>query len=103
MRISALSSDVCSSDLRLVFEIAVAARRHARKGIAGSSDAAGDFLHRPMHIAGIVGVTGAGLHETAKILGLHAFRSEERRGGTEWVSTGRTRWSAYVDKQKNHN
>src|SRR5690606_19253608 len=53
---------------RLVFEIAVAAGRHACKGIAGSSDTAGDFLHRPLHIAGIVGITGVGLHETAQIL-----------------------------------
>src|SRR3546814_11139389 len=28
-------------------------------------------------------------------LPLAPFRSEERRGGKEWVSTGKSRWSAY--------
>src|SRR3546814_14085490 len=98
MRISDWSSDVCSSDLRLVV------------------DQVGDVvLHRPAGAAGgglplLLGETGADLVERApgegEVVdrrgdgGAHAAglydperRSDERRVGNECVSTCRSLWS----------
>src|SRR3546814_1472920 len=80
MRISDWSSDVCSSDLRIV---------------VGGRDPAvmGDVLVEPdLHGP----VLGEGVHLPR--LGLprfHPARSEERRVGKECVSTCRSRWSPY--------
>src|SRR3546814_2220962 len=75
MRISDWSSDVCSSDLE---------RRRPQLEPEGRGDRlAGGF--GPRRDQARLGIEAAGLH----LLG----RSEERRVGTECVSTCRSRWS----------
>src|SRR3546814_13288146 len=88
MRISDWSSDVCSSDLKdrcrdmpCPFDFA--------DHVEGQPPLAGQNLGR------------ARLPDQGRQIGagapfrLHGRRSEERRVGTECVSTGRTRWSTY--------
>src|SRR3546814_2256644 len=82
MRISDWSSDVCSSDLGLVF----AARLNTatpKAGIGFELDViAACFIGGASAYGGVGKVTGA-------------VRSEERRVGKECVSTCRSRWSPY--------
>src|SRR3546814_10204696 len=84
MRMSDWSSDVCSSDL-WQDRLRKPARRHARgrsqralRGPRGNDHAVAS--RRKPH----------DLRATAR------FRSEERRVGTEGVSTCRSRWSPYL-------
>src|SRR3546814_12936790 len=107
MRISDWSSDVCSSDLRVPFWIKrQAALLHAvfqkqtpspvkGKGYGGATArgraAAPSFIRPPI---------AAGAPLCPRRYRHHApegplSRSEERRVGTESVSTGRSRWSPY--------
>src|SRR3546814_20918780 len=79
MRSCDLSSDVCSSDLRL-------ASVHGEVALLR---------------AAIEGLTAA--RENIEIPDYEPTRSEERRGGKECVSTCRTRWSPYHYKKKNNN
>src|SRR3546814_19497996 len=105
MRSSDWSSDVCSSDLRAgllkrldvgiaaldAVELAVVVDRavagpelaHHVQIFAGAAVAV--VLGQEVALAGLVRVAGAGDDMQ---------RSDERRVGTECVSTGRTRWSA---------
>src|SRR3546814_20032545 len=104
MRISDWSSDVCSSDLHLRhvrapqhegvgrLEIVVAAHRLVDAESADEGDRG-----RGHAMAGIgIKVVGAqaGTHEFGRRIALP--RSEERRVGTECVSTWRSRWSPYT-------
>src|SRR3546814_11162019 len=77
MRISDWSSDVGSSDLKVI--------DHTERGITGAFTVCGGSLttHRSM----------------AEDVANHV-RSEERRVGKECVSTGRSRWSPYHSKEK---
>src|SRR3546814_15378599 len=104
MRISDWSSDVCSSDL-----LAVCARR--QKDLADRQDqagilrlpglcraarqrdgAAGGAIRDPRAIViGLFGLYRSDPHAPAELASM--ARSEERRVGKEWVSTGRSRWS----------
>src|SRR3546814_11315054 len=110
MRISDWSSDVCSSDLRIPGDAAVNAARlgtaaerrniGARPdrgvdagavlgdGIAGDGDGRAGFLQRLLLLECLPRLRRAFRHHGR-------FRSEERRGGKECVSTGRSRWSRY--------
>src|SRR3546814_13190989 len=99
MRISDWSSDVFSSDLRLVKRLVrrgrvTAARRHGNRWIAaGALEMAGQVTGcaHPQAQLATVDVGGAnpgGLH-------FAPARSEERRVGKECVSTCRSRWSTY--------
>src|SRR3546814_5131998 len=100
MRISDWSSDVCSSDLlRVVLhgEHGPALDRDALVGAVEEGDVALDHTlgqrrgidHEAVVLAGDLDLAGGEvLH---RVVG--ATRSEERRGGKEWVSRGRTRWS----------
>src|SRR3546814_10121419 len=88
LRISAWSSDVCSSDLR---QGRLALRRRRADGgvrAAGHGQDAVRRLHQ--------GLTPSLRH--AQVRG----RSEERRVGKECVSTGRYRWSPYHEIKKNN-
>src|SRR3546814_3051818 len=83
LRISDGSSDVCSSDLleQAEAEAASAAAEARRASVA----------------AGAARVTsdGRGVAVSSPISGRVTSRSEERRVGTECVSTCRSRWSPY--------
>src|SRR3546814_18854865 len=104
MRISDWSSDVCSSDLQ---------RGTCRRQQRGHPIILAVFIEiaAPLIIPWLDGIVAE--HEDqqeplvadigqrficAQQLGAErkqAWRSEERREGKEWVSTGRSRWSAY--------
>src|SRR3546814_13617522 len=97
MRISDWSSDVCSSDL-LVLQM------------ASRDTGALEGAHRMLGIESVA-VTGVRVSDHRDIDGIddrlepaddlgqahqpQVGRSEERRGGTECVSTCRSRWSPY--------
>src|SRR3546814_14537755 len=89
MRISDWSSDVCSSDLRQPPFLAEPV------GPSGGAEH-GD---RPVIVVAVL----AGRRDLANIFdgrrGGAATRSEERRVGTECVSTCRSRWSPYHSKK----
>src|SRR3546814_5018764 len=95
MRISALSSDVCSSDLSALVRCA-----HGRLG-QHAPDLIGllrpSILDRIPDLGLTLVVFGDG--EGHELLQCHAVlridRSEERRVGKECVSTCRSRWSPY--------
>src|SRR3546814_14216118 len=120
MRISDWSSDVCSSDLVILVRLASTAvatamlggnkeqittavshswidngmlrtYRHAPNTGPRKSWAAGDACRRAVTHAINAGYRGVVGYPSA----LSAKRSEERRVGKEWVSTGRSRWSPY--------
>src|SRR3546814_18168783 len=91
--------------------IAVAAERALRPGEVAEPDAQGyaTFVDRfpfaetddqDRAIADVLADLGAGRPMDRLIVGDVGFgkteRSEERRVGTEWVSTFRTRWSQYT-------
>src|SRR3546814_17982535 len=88
MRISDWSSDVCSADLR------DAAVGRDEGEIATRRIEAADGDRRAL------GAKAEGRLDIAK--GYGAARSEERRVGTECVSTCRSRWSPYHSKKKIH-
>src|SRR3546814_10491928 len=96
MRISDWSSDVCSSDLQFFAAQAVWPGMKARGG--------GSIINFGS-ISWHLGLPDIALYQTAKAaiegltrslareLGRDRIRSEDRRGGKEWGSTGRSRWS----------
>src|SRR3546814_19921445 len=96
MRISDWSSDVCSSDLALLLGFMAA-------GLYIQPVIDPDAL--PAVLTGLAGVAAMAVQNgTGRlVLGNHApttimtgnTRSEERRVGTECVSTCRSRWSPY--------
>src|SRR3546814_11684709 len=99
MRISYWSSDVCSSDL----EGGDGAEQ--ADGPGGGAQFDGDDQHRtPVRVRLVEDVGDAGeageIAEQRRPLRPVADRSEERRGGNEWVSTCRSRWSPYHKKKK---
>src|SRR3546814_18389424 len=93
MRISDWSSDVCSSDLRIVrddvftsihieeFEVMARDTKLGQEEITRDIPNVGEDALRNLDEAGMV-------------------RSEERRVGKECVSTCRSRWSPYHKKKK---
>src|SRR3546814_14146143 len=102
MRISDWSSDVCSSDLENVLKAEPAdIRGQGGPHEFGEARAVpGVELRSPVDI----GILGAGLRlpggvgrdqDEPFLEQRFDLRSEERRVGKEWVSTCRSRWSAY--------
>src|SRR3546814_8719890 len=81
MRISDWSSDVCSSDLVVLEELAVQFRHHA--------------LRPDWRVLALAYRLGFGKMALAARLDRCHQRSEERRVGKECVSTCRSRWSPY--------
>src|SRR3546814_16132842 len=95
MRISDWSSDVCSSDLQDAVEPAgELPRLVAEEGHHGGHDHHAHDRGVEEHRGGQA--EAEHLDERAVAEG---ERSEERRVGKEWVSTGRSRWSAYHSKK----
>src|SRR3546814_17909462 len=94
-RISDWSSDVCSSDLRMVEAVRPlapedrTAAAYARAAAICDEDVA---LNRT------IGAHGLGI-----LRAMAAGRSEERRVGKECVSTCRSRWSPYHSTQQKDN
>src|SRR3546814_12963274 len=116
MRISDWSSDVCSSDLRRdLLGNALHTIGRARNPPEEFGDARVDAFRQYLdlfaqRLAALEKLAVVGLQpplEPRKIAGeaavgghrLH-FRSEERRVGKACVSTWRSRWSPYHEKQK---
>src|SRR3546814_1958566 len=88
MRISDLSSDVCSSDLHKGDVV-------ADMPITALSDEA-PVYERPFEVPQPTGEAQPKHDASRKILlSLKAIRSEERRVGKECVSTSRYRWAAF--------
>src|SRR3546814_14167017 len=100
MRISDWSPDVCSSDLRCLDH--ARAHRHPELRERTVADVFEDEKASLMRLPttafnGFHAVTAT----VSKTL-LVRFRSEERRVGKECVSTCRSRWSPYHEKNKEH-
>src|SRR3546814_14560384 len=98
MRISDWSSDVCSSDLPgIIWVVALLAMLLSleRLFLADFEDGSLEQLllsPLPLELAVLAKVLAHWL-TTGLPLIVAAPRSEERRGGTEWVSPCRSRWS----------
>src|SRR3546814_17806892 len=98
MRISDWSSDVCSSDL-----LALAVRRFGKKLTVPRHKPVNDLhpaaAHRTQQRIAkpvVIGILGNQRRQRFLISGKQPERrSEERRVGTECVSTCRSRWSPY--------
>src|SRR3546814_13743304 len=118
MRISDWSSDVCSSDLDRTaqalapcaeteqpdFGIRVAReqRRELSAHVGHRGERGHHQRHRRYRFVGDAGIGdwGLGIGNSGSLV--FAFpRSEERRVGKECVSTCRSRWSPYHEKQRN--
>src|SRR3546814_19254817 len=114
MRISDWSSDVCSSDLEFALsvrgnieanngetlgQLAAAGVGIARVGAFSIADqiASGALVpiledYNPGDVEAIHAVFAGGANTPAQVR-VFVARTEERRGGKECVSTGRSRWS----------
>src|SRR3546814_9797101 len=79
MRISDWSSDVCSSDLPILFD--------RDEGIRGDSSMEGLAKLRPVHAGGVTTAGNSSQQNDAA-----SARTAERRVGKACVSTGRSRW-----------
>src|SRR3546814_20835538 len=105
MRISDWSSVVCSSDLfhPLCERFGRARADVGREDREHLDDGRMKFVEAGMEAKGVgavqlfEGVTNEGRGRGA----CRIRRSEERRVGTEWVSTCRSRWAPYHEKKKN--
>src|SRR3546814_9462627 len=99
MRISDWSSDVCSSDLLLVFLVGKIDQRFFVRDIEQGKQnphfegVAGAFGHVEFHRSLLLKVGPLNLYQLRAFRARH--RSEERRVGKECVSTCRSRWSPY--------
>src|SRR3546814_6395502 len=107
MRISDLSSDVCSSDLRRMPDVLHHAdpfMEHRPQQVEAAQlldDAIADLFLAGFRLEGAQHPvpddehTGIVAVEIARVGGVVHARSEERRVGKECVSTCRSRWSPY--------
>src|SRR3546814_14618613 len=91
MRISDLSSDVCSSDLHRDRFVELHARKEERRADAEHVACANGKDDEHRHIEHAV---------PERTPGGNKERSEERRVGKECVSTCRSRWAPYHEKKK---
>src|SRR3546814_14106080 len=93
MRISDWSSDVCSSDLALILLYRVVPPPATPLMVIRLVQGRG--LERDW-----VAWEAISPHLRQAVVAAADNRSEERRGGKECVSTGRSRWSPYHEKKK---
>src|SRR3546814_18268564 len=99
MRISGWSSDVCSSDLMHERRILVVGEPFRSCG-AGQDACAADFGLRDLDVVAgcVTGGPRIDPEEKGPVVARdrrRSYRSEERRVGTESVSTCRSRWSEF--------
>src|SRR3546814_2396314 len=99
MRISDWSSDVCSSDLKVLTKQDIIAIVKYLINLINSKAEVDDIDHlsnRRVRTAGeqLYAQFGVGLSRMARTI-RERMRSEERRVGKECVSTCRSRWSPY--------
>src|SRR3546814_19472480 len=99
MRISDWSSDVCSSDLRVVRGFGCCGGQRDYPGLLSDYDMP-DIQAVSGTLIWIVAMPPLGLRMNVAVLRLTVGRSEEGREGKECVSTCRSRWSPYPKKQK---
>src|SRR3546814_12906045 len=105
MRISDWSSDVCSSDLiqhptaGLIARTAAAQDEITGDGTTSTVLYTGELLRQAERLLaeGFANCQddGPSLSTSLSVDSIHTLRSEERRVGTECVSTCRSRWSPY--------
>src|SRR3546814_9468882 len=100
MRISDWSSDVCSSDLAFLDDVAnpPAQGEDVRRQDGGGFERDGAVIgqNEPGHQPEQAGfAAAAGADEDGRAAGGDRQRSEARRVGNEGVSTFRSRWSPY--------
>src|SRR3546814_19577121 len=103
MRISDWSSDVCSSDLLGVDRALLPPSQQGGAKAPWHSLFGADPVGEPELLRSVAHYDGGAMGACeggADRLGAAARRSEERRVGTEWVSTCRSRWSPYNEKKK---
>src|SRR3546814_15488723 len=99
MRISDWSSDVCSSDLVALLAAQQMVNELAQGAKAGKGHAALLRAQRGGHQCAFETElrrfleTQRPMGDRTQLAGQRDFRSEERRGGKEWVRTCRSRWS----------
>src|SRR3546814_5805976 len=104
MRISDWSSDVCSSDLKIIADLSMPTegleyeiRSFTKKGDGSSLEPTDYLIHSERH--GIPQsrhrVILLGVRKGLDMPQHQLLRSEERRVGKECVSTCRSRWSPY--------
>src|SRR3546814_18395977 len=98
MRISDWSSDVCSSDLVWIASL----QQLIVQPFSGLSATLGvlGVLAPLVSLWVVVRIFAAGFND--KLAAMAGGRSEERRVGTECVSTCRSRWSPYPYKKNTH-
>src|SRR3546814_11361750 len=96
MRISEWSSDVCSSDLAIF--IGVEARLAADHQALGADR---PQIPRPAGAGDLQSLERRMVADIVRRLAMSDLRSDERRVGTECLSTGRSRWSAYHERKNN--
>src|SRR3546814_13261651 len=94
MRISDWSSDVCSSDLKMLVYGA-----HFAEDLEDAKHFGWDI---PKATFDWVKLRDNVLNDVDRLNGLYTQRSEERRVGKECVSTCRSRWAPY-HSEKTHN
>src|SRR3546814_13589267 len=111
MRISDWSSDVCSSDLNAGSVVSYPENfAEGPRIVRLDGEAFFDVVHienRPFIVESsgirttVVGTAfNINTYNPDRVSVTVLRRSEERRVGKEWVSTGRTRWSPYDLKKK---
>src|SRR3546814_13559095 len=107
MRISDWSSDVCSSDLGVVIGKKGADIEKLRQKLgqmARGSDVVLNIveIRKPEIDATLVAENIAQQLERRVAFRRALKRSEGRRGGEEWFSTGRSRWCAYSEQNNRY-
>src|SRR3546814_17241598 len=101
MRISDWSSDVCSSDLAVLGDVARRSHRHVEPLAVGRrDDVARPVVAAAGQIDDLFGLGGDHclprfIGKAQQRVGIGDVRSEERRVGKECVRTCRSRWSPY--------
>src|SRR3546814_14239291 len=94
MRISDWSSDVCSSDLNVLFPKSLAAEARKLDKLGVKVTVLGEKEMKRLGMGALLGVAqGSAQEPQLLVMQWNGARSEERRVGKECVSTCSSRWS----------